>query len=461
MKATLDFLLNGERVSLAGEKATRTLLTWLRETRGLVGTKEGCAEGDCGACTVVLADLDAAEKLRYQPVNACILCIGALEGKEVITVEGLKRGHELHPVQKAMVDCHGSQCGFCTPGFVMALHAQYKSGTPADLRDAIAGNLCRCTGYRPILEAGERARALANREEEAAEDSERRKRIEALPREPVRLGGFFSPLGTAELAAFLDDHPQATILAGGTDAGLLITKQHRDLDEVAYIGRVAELRQLKDFPSHLEIGGVVTYAEAYEALARIHPDIGELLRRLGAVQVRAAGTLAGNIANASPIGDSMPVLLALDAILILQKGDVSREARLAKFYTGYRKTLLQSGEFIRAIRVPKLAKGARFAVFKVSKRFDQDISSVCAAFHVHAGKARFGFGGMAATPARARQAEAAYAKGVEAACAGLAADFSPISDQRASAWYRIRAAQGLLRKFHAGVGPRVLLESTP
>jgi xanthine dehydrogenase small subunit len=461
MKATLDFVLNGDRVSLAGEKATRTLLTWLREARGLVGTKEGCAEGDCGACTVVLADLDAGGKLRYQPVNACILCIGALEGKEVITVEGLKRGHELHPVQKAMVDCHGSQCGFCTPGFVMALHAQYKTGTPADLRDAIAGNLCRCTGYRPILEAGERARALANREAEAAEDAQRQKRIEALPREPVRLGGFFSPLGTAELAAFLVDHPQATILAGGTDAGLLITKQHRDLDEVAYIGRVAEMRQLKDFPSHLEIGGAVTYAEAYEALARIHPDIGELLRRLGAVQVRAAGTLAGNIANGSPIGDSMPVLLALDAILILQKGDVSREARIAKFYTGYRKSLLQAGEFIRAIRVPKLAKGARFAVFKLSKRFDQDISSVCAAFHVHEGKARFGFGGMAATPARARQAEAAYAKGVEAACAGLAADFSPISDQRASAWYRIRAAQGLLRKFHAGVGPRVLLESTP
>ncbi len=461
MKATLDFLLNGERVSLAGEKATRTLLTWLRETRGLVGTKEGCAEGDCGACTVVLADLDARGKLRYQPVNACILCIGALEGKEVITVEGLKRGHELHPVQKAMVDCHGSQCGFCTPGFVMALHAQYKSSTPSDLRDAIAGNLCRCTGYRPILEAGERARALANREEEAAEDAERKQLIEALPREPVRLGGFCSPLGIAELAAFLVDHPQATILAGGTDAGLLITKQHRDLDEVAYIGRVAELRQLKDFPSHLEIGGAVTYAEAYEALARIHPDIGELLRRLGAVQVRAAGTLAGNIANASPIGDSMPVLLALDAILILQKGVVSREARLANFYTGYRKSLLQAGEFIRAVRVPKLKKGARFAVFKLSKRFDQDISSVCAAFHVHEGKARFGFGGMAATPARARQAEAAYAKGVEAACAGLAADFNPISDQRASAWYRIRAAQGLLRKFHAGVGPRVLLESAP
>jgi xanthine dehydrogenase small subunit len=462
MKATLDFLLNGERVSLTGENATRTLLTWLREARGLVGTKEGCAEGDCGACTVVLADLDPAGKLRYQPVNACILCIGALEGKEIITVEGLQRGQALHTVQQAMVDCHGSQCGFCTPGFVMALYAQYKTGTPSDVRDAIAGNLCRCTGYRPILEAGKRALELSNSEYEAAENAARATRLAALPKESTRTGGFFSPLGVDELATFLVEHPETTILGGGTDAGLMITKQHRDLDQVAYVGRVAELRQMNDTGKELEIGAAVTYAEAYEALAAIHPDIGELLRRLGAVQVRAAGTLGGNVANASPIGDSMPVLLALDAMLVLQKGSETREARLARFYTGYRKTLLQPGEFIRAIRVPKLEHGARFAAYKLSKRFDQDISSVCAAFHVHpSGKARFGFGGMAATPARARQAEAAYARGVEAACAALAADFSPISDQRASAWYRIRAAQGLLRKFHAGVGPRALLEAAP
>jgi xanthine dehydrogenase small subunit len=462
MKAALDFLLNGERVSLADENPSRTLLTWLREARGLVGTKEGCAEGDCGACTVVLADLGPAGKLRYQPVNACILCIGTLEGKEVITVEGLKKGDRLHAVQQAMVDCHGSQCGFCTPGFVMALYAHCKSGAPSELSDAIAGNLCRCTGYRPILHAGKHARELADWQQEAVEDAARAKRIAALPRETTRVKGFFSPLFVAEFARYLLEHPQAAILAGGTDAGLWITKEHRDLDEVAYAGRVAELRKIEETPRQLEIGAAVTYAEAYEALERIHPDIGELLRRLGAVQVRAAGTLGGNIANGSPIGDSMPVLLALDAALILQKGEAKREARLARFYTGYRKSVLLPGEFIRSIRVPKLAPGARFAAYKLSKRFDQDISSVCAAFHVEGSKARFGFGGMAATPARARQAEAAYAaKGIEAACTALVEDFSPISDQRASAWYRIRAAQALLRKFHAGASPRALLDMAP
>jgi xanthine dehydrogenase small subunit len=361
-----------------------------------------------------------------------------------------------------MVDCHASQCGFCTPGFVMALYAHCKSGTPPELSDAIAGNLCRCTGYRPILQAGKHARELADWQQEAVEDAARTKRIAALPKEPTRLKGFFSPLGVAEFARYLVEHPNAAILAGGTDAGLWITKEHRDLDDVAYIGRVAELRALRDHPSHIEIGAAVTYAEAYEALERIHPDIGELLRRLGAVQVRAVGTLAGNIANGSPIGDSMPVLLALDATLVLQKGDARREARLALFYTGYRKSLMLPGEFIRAIRVPKLAPGARFAAYKLSKRFDQDISSVCAAFHVDGSKARFGFGGMAATPARARQAEAAYvAKGLEAACTALVEDFSPISDQRASAWYRLRAAQGLLRRFHAGASARALLDLAP
>jgi len=462
MKAALDFVLNGERVSLAQENPSRTLLTWLREARGLVGTKEGCAEGDCGACTVVLADLTSSGKVRYQPVNACILCIGALEGKEVITVEGLKKGDRLHAVQQAMVDCHASQCGFCTPGFVMALYAHCKSGAPPELADAIAGNLCRCTGYRPIVQAGKRARELADWQQEAAEDAERAKRIAALPRDMVRMTGFFAPLGAGEFARYLVEHPGATVLAGGTDIGLWLTKEHRDLDDVAYIGRVAELRKIEDTPKQLEIGAAVTYAEAYEALERIHPDIGELLRRLGAVQVRAAGTLAGNIANGSPIGDSMPVLLALDATLILQKGEATREARLARFYTGYRRSLLLPGEFIRAIRVPKLAPGARFAAYKLSKRFDQDISSVCAAFHLHGSKARFGFGGMAATPARARQAEAAYAaKGIEAACTALVEDFSPISDQRASAWYRIRAAQALLRKFHAGASARALLDLAP
>ena len=459
MKASLDFLLNGERVSLAGENGSRTLLTWLREARGLVGTKEGCAEGDCGACTVVLAQSSAKRKLDYLPVNACILCIGALEGKEVITVDGLKalNGGALHPVQQAMVDCHGSQCGFCTPGFVMALYAHHKSNGSLErdaLCDAIAGNLCRCTGYRPILEAGSRARTLSNPKQESAEDAARAQRIAALPKETTRIRSFFSPLGVAELAGFLLEHPQATILAGGTDAGLMITKQHRDPVEMAYVGRIAELKALHEAKEHLQIGAAVTYAEAFGALAGIHADIGELLRRFGAMQVRATGTLAGNIANGSPIGDSMPVLLALGASVELQKGSRKRTVSLDDFYTGYRKTVLQPAEFIRSVRVPKLAPGARFAVYKLAKRLDQDISAVCAALHLASGEARFAFGGMAATPARARKAEAGYSRGIEAACAALAEDFKPLSDQRASAWYRLTAAQNLLRKFDAGRSSR-------
>jgi len=457
MKATLDFLLNGERVSLAGEDASRTVLAWLRESRRLVGTKEGCAEGDCGACTAVVAELAADGSLRYLPVNTCILCLGALEGRELLTVEALKRGAALHPVQQEMVDCHGSQCGFCTPGFVMALYARFKSPAPMPVADAIAGNLCRCTGYRPIVEAGERAQAQAGSAAERAEDADRAARLAALPRGAALIESagrqFFIPATSEELGAFLAKHPDATLLAGGTDVGLWITKQHRDFARIAYTGRIADLKFVREGARALEVGGAVTYAEAEAALAGLHPDIAELLRRLGAVQVRSTGTLAGNIANGSPIGDSMPVLLALDAEVLLP----SRNVKLSEFYTGYRRNVMRPGEFIVGVRIPRLPKGARFGVYKLTKRFDQDISAVCAAFCVNGGEARFGFGGMAATPARAKGAEQAWFKDIDAACAALAEDFKPLSDQRASSWYRLTAAQGLLRKFHAGRSARELL----
>jgi xanthine dehydrogenase small subunit len=455
VRETIDFLLNGERLSLRDEDPRRTVLTWLRERRQLVGTKEGCAEGDCGACTAVIAELDGAGTLRYLPVNTCILCVGALDGRELITVEALKQ----HPVQRAMVDCHGSQCGFCTPGFVMALYAHYQadgSESRDALCDAIAGNLCRCTGYRPILEAGERA--VAQRGDQHAEHEARRARLAALPSTSSNVNGFAIPASADDLAEFLAKHPQATILAGGTDVGLMITKQHKDLAEVAFTGRVSDLKTLVDSSSEIQIGGGATYAQAFTALASIHPDIGELVRRLGAAQVRATGTLAGNIANGSPIGDSMPVLLALGSSLELQQGKKKREVPLEQFYTGYRKNVLQPGEFIRAIRVPKLSSGAKFAAYKLTKRLDQDISAVCGAFYSDGKTVRFGFGGMAATPSRAPQAESAWAKGIDAACAALAEDFKPMSDQRASSWYRLTAAQNLLRKFEAGIGARALME---
>jgi xanthine dehydrogenase small subunit len=452
MRGTIDFVLNGERMSLPAADGARTVLTWLREERRLTGTKEGCAEGDCGACTAVLTERRPTGKSVHLPVNTCILFVGALDGKALTTVEALKGAH---PVQRAMVECHGSQCGFCTPGFVMALYAHYRgsrSAERADLCDALAGNLCRCTGYAPILAAGARMFDYPT-------PGETEPALAELPQEGVQSERFSAPRTLGDLLAVLDE--RATLLGGGTDLGLVVTKAHRDLDRIVYLGNVGELKSITDHPNHIEIGGAVTYAEAQPALARLHPDIGELLRRLGGAQVRACGTIAGNIANASPIGDTMPVLLALDAMLVLQKGTETRQARLARFYTGYRQSVLLPGEFIRSVQIPKLKPGARFAAYKLSKRFDQDISSVCAAFHIDAGKARFGFGGMAATPARARHAEAAYARGIEAACAALAEDFSPISDQRASAWYRIRAAQGLLRKFHAGTNARALLEIAP
>ena len=445
MRNTIDFFLNGERVSLDGSKARRTVLTWLREDQRLTGTKEGCAEGDCGACTVVLArNKDSA--LEYLPVASCILFVGALDGHELITVEGLND----HPAQRAMVECHGSQCGFCTPGFVMALYAHYKKRDGA-IADALAGNLCRCTGYAPILAAGERMLELADGEDEKA----RAVRIAGLPTDTLRAPHFAAPRSAAELASLAKEG--TTFLGGGTDLGLLVTKQHRDLEDLVYLGQVAELREIRDSTEALELGGAVTYAEAQKHLAALHPDVGELVRRLGGAQVRACGTVAGNIANASPIGDSMPVLIALGTTLELQQHEARRRIALDDFYTGYRKALLKPGEFIRSIRIPKLARSERFAAYKLSRRFDQDISSVCGAFRA-GGETRFAFGGMAATPARARKAEAAFARGVDAACEALRQDFAPLSDHRASSWYRLTAAEGLLRKFAADVPARALLD---
>jgi xanthine dehydrogenase small subunit len=432
MRATLEFFLNRERVSLPAAAGGRTVLSWLREERRLVGTKEGCAEGDCGACTAVLDGL---------PVNTCILFLGALDGRALTTVEGLGGGH---PVQRAMVECHGSQCGFCTPGFVMALYSFYTSRN-GSLQDALAGNLCRCTGYASILAAGEKMFSYPGASEAPCA-------LHELPGDGVSSAAFSAPRTLDELLEVLGDG--ATLLGGGTDLGLAVTKAHRDPHKLVYLGNVKELKSVSNRPDYLELGGAVTYAEAHPALTALHPDVGELVRRLGGAQVRACGTLAGNIANGSPIGDSMPWLLALNASLTLQKGDETRNVLLEDFYTGYRTTVLRPGEFIRAIRIPRLQRGARFAVYKLSKRFDQDISAVCAAFHVHDGSARFVFGGMAPTPARAPGAEAAYAGGVEAACDALAGDFAPISDQRASAWYRLTAARNLLRKFDSGVSCR-------
>ena len=462
----LRFLLNGEERSLTDIDPNLTVLDYLRTAERLTGTKEGCAEGDCGACSVVLGEVDGGG-LRYRAVNACILFMPVLDGKQLITVEGLKAADGgLHPAQQAMVDCHGSQCGFCTPGFVMSLFALYKTeASPSRQRinDVLAGNLCRCTGYRPIAEAGEKMYAKGAEDKFSAAEAATVKRLKAIRRKgtlALEAAGrrYFAPRGLDELARLVKAHPKACILAGGTDVGLWVTKLHQDLATLIYTGEVAELGQLKLGKSHMEIGAAVTYSDAEDAIAKAYPGFGELIRRLGSVQIRNSGTIGGNVANGSPIGDSMPALIALGATLVLRNGAKSREIPLEDFYLAYRKTDLKPGEFVERLRLPQPAPGRRFQTWKISKRFDQDISAVCGAWNLELDgekvrDIRICYGGMAATPKRARRCEEALIgtawnePALAPAAAALAEDYQPMTDMRASSGYRMLVAQNLLTKF--------------
>lgn len=465
MTDRIRFILDGEVRDLRNVAPTMTVLEWLREEARRPGTKEGCAEGDCGACTVALGEIDG-DRIRYRAINSCIQFVPTLDGKELVTVESLKHKGKLHPAQRAMVECHGSQCGFCTPGFVMSLFALYHNerapGREA-IDDALAGNLCRCTGYRPIIAAAQRMYAIGRRDQFHAREAATLAQIRAiahgdtlaLEHEGQR---YFAPKHLDDFAALVARHPDSVLLGGGTDVGLWVTKLHRRLDTVIYTGDVAELRRLEIGTDAIEIGGAVTYTDAYAALAADYPDFGEMLRRLGSVQVRNAGTIGGNIGNASPIGDSPPLLLALGAALLLRHGATRREMPIAEFFLDYRKTVLRPGEFVESIRVPRARPGVQFRAYKISKRFDQDISAVCGAFalELKGGRVaaiRIGFGGMAATPKRAANAEAALVNqswnetAVRAAMAAIARDFQPITDMRASAEYRLKTAQNLLFKF--------------
>ena len=468
IRSEIRFLLNGEPVSLADVRPDETLLDFLRLRRALRGTKEGCAEGDCGACTVLVGRL-AGDRLAYEGVNACIRFLGSLDGCHVVTVEHLKAGDgTLHPVQQAMVDCHGSQCGFCTPGFVMSLYALWmRSPNPseAEIEKALQGNLCRCTGYEAIVRA---ARAISSYGD-AGRDVlavERAGVVAALAEmrdgRRVDIGDgkdrLFVPASVDDLAELLEAEPKATVVAGSTDVGLWVTKFMREIAPVVFIGGLADLQGVSEKDGVITIGAGVTYTDAHAVLASRIPALGPLIDRIGGDQVRNMGTIGGNIANGSPIGDTPPPLIALGATLTLRKGAARRTIPLEDFFIAYGKQDRAQGEFVEAVHVPLQERGAQFAAYKITKRRDEDITAALGAFNVTVVEgvvtsARIAYGGMAATPKRAKAVEAALIgkawtpETIEAAMAAYPSDFTPISDVRASAEYRMLAGRNLLKRF--------------
>ncbi len=462
---SIRFVLDGDIIELDEVDPTRTVLQFLREDLGRTGTKEGCAEGDCGACTVVLAELTGSgDDIRLRPVNACIQFLGTLDGKELITVESLARGNAgLHPAQAAMVEQHGSQCGFCTPGFVMSLLVLYEEGgqpTRRRIDDALAGNLCRCTGYRPIIAAARAMHELPANGVQLTHPGQLKSIARGAAFETGKAGRrFLAPTTLPETAQCLADFPDATLLAGGTDIGLWVTKQHRNIDTVIYIGNVRELRLVETSKSHLEIGAAVPLADAIPPLVALYPGLDELFRRFASPPIRNAGTLGGNVANGSPIGDSMPALMVLGTSVVLHGSAGRREVSLDDFYIDYMVNDLKPGEFIEKLRIPLPDETDIVASYKWSKRFDQDISGVCTAYRLRLDddvvtSIRIACGGMAATVRRAHACEAALSgqtwsqATIDAGMAALARDYAPISDMRATADYRLRAARNLLQRFY-------------
>ncbi|WP_134497696.1 xanthine dehydrogenase small subunit [Microvirga pakistanensis] len=461
----IRFWRNGQPIEVTGFHPRTTLLDYLRLQERRVGTKEGCAEGDCGACTVALGRVRDG-RVRYEPVNACILLLGQVDGAEVVTVEDLAAGGELHPVQSAMVAHHGSQCGFCTPGIVMSLFTLYHEARPLSrerVNDALAGNLCRCTGYRPIVDAALDACSGAAQDAFAqAGEATARALAELADGEDVMIGNearfFAAPASEASLAALYERHPGATLVAGCTDVGLWITKGMAELEKIIWLGRVAGLDRIEDANDALTIGATVTHADAYMRLAAIDPDLGELMRRFGSAQVRASGTVGGNIANGSPIGDLAPALIVLGSTLELRQGERTRVLPLEEFFIAYRKQDRLPGEFVRSVTVPRLKGNVAFRAYKVSKRFDEDISAVMGAFKLtlegrRIAEARVAFGGMAGIPKRAPATEAALVglslddpSAWDRATAAIARDYQPLDDLRASAAYRTTVARNLVFK---------------
>jgi xanthine dehydrogenase small subunit len=472
MRNSLQFLRRGRTVSLDRFQSRTTVLDWLRLQERSTGTKEGCAEGDCGACAVVVAR-ERDGRIVYEPVNSCITLLGQLDGADLITVEDLAEGGKLHPVQAAMASQHGSQCGFCTPGIVMSLFAHFHEcngvTSRSQINDALAGNLCRCTGYRPIVDAALEVCANAASDRFARSASERLNALRAIDDQADLFVGdttsfFAAPASEKSLAQLCTQHPDATILAGSTDVGLWITKKLAPIEKIIHVGRVAELSRIEKTPDGYAMGAIVSLARAAPVLGSIDPDIAEVLRRFGSIQVRACGTVGGNIANGSPIGDLAPMLIALGSTVELRHGDTIRRLPLEDFFLKYGKQDRKPGEFVRRLLVPKLAPATHFRAFKITKRIDEDISALLAAFRITVGAgrisgARAAFGGMAGIPKRAATLESrliglslADPQGWRLAAEAIKQDFTPLNDQRASAAYRSGVAANLVVKALAEIG---------
>ena len=465
----LRFVLNDEVVVLKNVSPNDTLLDFLRLNRRLTGTKEGCAEGDCGACTVLVGRL-ASGGLTYESVNACIRFVGSLDACHVVTIEHLAAVNgNLHPIQQAMVDHHGSQCGFCTPGIVMSLYGQWLETPKSDaatIEKVLQGNLCRCTGYEAIMRAAEAMGESSNGDDKLVVSHEAITRTLTELKDGSRVevsgpeGTFIVPASGDDLADVLEAHPKATVVAGSTDVGLWVTKHMRDISPAVFINNIADLQTIAEDAQGVTFGAGVTYSEAAEWMAAHIPTMGAFWDRIGGQQVRNMGTVGGNIANGSPIGDTPPPLIALGASVTLRQGTQSRTIALEDFFIDYGKQDRKPGDFVAAVHVPRLGKGEKFAAYKVSKRRDEDISAVCGAFHLTLDEAglvqsvRIAFGGMAATPKRASAVEKALTGNawneatIDSAMQAFEADYKPLTDWRASAQYRMLAAKNLLKRFY-------------
>ena len=469
----VKFIYKNKIVEINNPDSNETILNYVRTKLKKTGTKEGCAEGGCGACTVVLGEL-IENNITYKAINSCIAFVPSLEGKQLILVEDLISKDELHPVQKAMVNYHGSQCGFCTPGFVMSLFAMYKnySSYKEDIiKDSIQGNLCRCTGYRPIIDA---AKSL-NKENKFDHFSKNKKIILSLLRKIKQRNitiindnkKYFAPKSVDELKKILRQEPNSKLLSGGTDVSLIVTKERKDLNSLIYMNSINELNYIKENNSYVEVGATTPLINFESFITKYFPDFSKILKRYGSVQIRNVCTIAGNIATASPIGDILPLLLALDSQIVIKDKNKTQILPLNGFFISYRKTKLKKGQFIHSIRIPLLKKNI-FKAYKISKRIDDDISSVCASFNIEINnnkikKIKVAYGGMSTIPKRAVNCEKILLnsflsnKTINKAKKFLEKDFKPITDARASNKYRMEVAKNLLEKCFLEIKQKKLL----